>query len=272
MMRFASVVTVSFALSATPGWATLMDHDPLDYAPVGSDALGKNGGLGFRSTPWVAAGYNASINNYDVAGGSLAFHGLATSGNHATTGAVGSIAGIARPLQVPVFPTDTTTRYVSMLLRPEGTVGAGAYRGFFGFYLEGSPVDVFVGKPGGGAVGNYVMENRGGGGQVASSVPVVAGEPVFMVLKAEYTPSVDRFTLYINPAPGGPEPTSGLVKTVNAGPLSALQIYSTGAFSFDEPRVGESYADVTPIPEPSAWSLAAVALACLWLLARRRRT
>jgi hypothetical protein len=39
-------------------------------------------------------------------------------------------------------------------------------------------------------------------------------------------------------------------------PPKGLTVYSSGAFSLDEIRLGETFADVVPVPEPSAaWLL-----------------
>lgn len=66
-------------------------------------------------------------------------------------------------------------------------------------------------------------------------------------LKAQFRPGADIFTLYVDPVPGHREPASAVVKTdLDLGIVSALGIYSTGAFAIDEIRVGTTYADVTP--------------------------
>jgi hypothetical protein len=90
------------------------------------------------------------------------------------------------------------------------------------------------------------------------------------VLKAEFAAGNDRFTLYVNPTPGAPEPGAGVVKNnSNVGNVAGLTIYSTGAFSIDEFRLGETFADVTPIPEPAS---AVIALcAALGLVGTGRR-
>ena len=73
------------------------------------------------------------------------------------------------------------------------------------------------------------------------------------MLKAEFAAGNDQFTLYINPIPGAPEPGTGVVKNnSDVGTVAGLTIYSTGAFSLDEFRLGETFADVTPIPEPAS--------------------
>jgi hypothetical protein len=76
--------------------AVLVAYDGLDYAPSGSELLGKAGGFGF-STAWRPGGFNASNHtNYDIQGGSLSFGSLLNSGNRVQTGAVGAIAGLIR--------------------------------------------------------------------------------------------------------------------------------------------------------------------------------
>ena len=234
--------------------AQLVAYEGFNYPSVGADLVGQSGGTGF-SGAWAPGGFNASIsNNFDVAGGSVPFGPLLTSGNSVTSGPTGAISGVTRTLASPLG-ADGTTTYLSVVLRPEGQLGTGAFNGFFGLTLEapGEP-ELYIGKPGAGAISQYVIEERGGGGQVTSGVPAVVGQPALLVLKADFRPGADVFTLYVNPLPGGPEPLVGTVKTGSGvGPVTGLTIYSTGAFSIDELRVGNTFADVTPVvPEPSA--------------------
>ena len=233
--------------------AALLAYEGFDYA-VGSDVSGQSGGTGF-SGPWAPGGFNASISDHlDVAAGSVPFGLLLTNGNRAASGPTNAIAGVTRPLAVPVG-ADGTTRYFSVVLRPEGTLGAGAFNGFFGVTLEsaGEP-ELYFGKPGDGAIGQYVVEDRGGAGQVSSGVAAVVGQAALLVLKAQFNAGNDVFTLYVNPTPGAPEPVAGAVKSdSNVGPVTGLTVYSTGAFSVDELRMGDTFADVTPaVPEPAA--------------------
>jgi hypothetical protein len=261
--RLVSLVVASAAcfipMSAE---AALLAYDGFNYSPAGSDLLGNSGGFGFSSA-WRTGGFNASINtNYDVQSGSLSFGGLVTGGNRASTTAVTAIAGLTRDFLTPLG-VPGTTRYASFLLRPEGQLQAGAFNGFFGVVLE-QPLEpeLFVGKPGGGAIDRYVMEDRGGSLQIASSTAPAVGETVFLVLKSQFTQGNDAFTLYVNPTPGGPEPGAGLVKNnSNVGSVAGLTLYSTGAFSIDEFRLGETFADVTPaVPEPAS------VLIALWVV------
>ena len=95
----------------------------------------------------------------------------------------------------------------------------------------------------------YVLEEVGGAGQVLSSVTPAVGKTVLLVVKAEFAAGNDTFTLYVNPAPGSPEPVTGAVKSdLDVGLTDFLLIYSGGAFSLDEIRLGETFESVTPRP------------------------
>jgi hypothetical protein len=205
-----------------------------------------NSGSGF-SGPWVQGGSSVLASGYVPAAESLCFARLETDGGSISGGAFSSFNGAVRDLASPLG-TDNTTVYVSFLVTPQGTLNEGLASGFFGLTLNGSfGDDLFIGKPGAGAQTHYVVENRGGSGQIPSGVPTVVGRAALMVVKAQFLAGRDIFTLYANPAPGGREPSGGAVKTdLDLGVVSKIGIYSTGAFSIDEIRIGTTYADVVP--------------------------
>lgn len=205
-----------------------------------------NTGSGFNGA-WRQGGFNVFAAGYTSSEGSLSFGGLATGGGKVSSGAFSAINGAIRDLAQPLG-ADNTTAYLSFLLRPQGTLNAGIFGGFFGVTLSGSlGNELFVGKPGAGALEEYVLENRGGFGQVTSGAPTVQGQTAFLVVRADFMPGNDIFTLYVNPAPGAAEPAAGAVKTdLNLGSVARAGIYSTGAFSVDEVRIGATYAEVTP--------------------------
>jgi len=107
---------------------------------------------------------------------------------------------------------------------------------------------LFFGKPGNEAMDKWVMEERGGRGQVATASPVVANQATLLVLKIEYKEGGNaRLTLYVNPKPGEAEPTNGTVKdNAELGVTDTVLMYSTGAFSMDELRAGETFQSVLP--------------------------
>ena len=271
-MKLTAVVCLVVAVlsGSRDARGALLAYEPFDYSPAGADLNGSNGGFGF-SGPWAPGGFNASVNNnYDVASGSLPFQQLLIGGNRVSSLPTTAIAGLTRPLVAPLGAAGET-KYVSVVLRPEGTVGAGAFNGFFGLTLE-SPTEpeMYIGKPGSGTLDRYVVENRGGAGQVVSNVTPTANQTALLVLKAQFSATSDLFTLYVNPTPGAAEPSSGLVKNdANLGVVNGLTIYSTGAFSVDAIRLGDTFADVTPVPEPGVAAITCVGV-CLLLGGRGR--
>jgi hypothetical protein len=266
MHGFTRAAVALLLVAATlPVRADLFIHEPFDYAPAGRDLVGTGGGLGFAG-PWQPGGFNASINNnFDVDDDPLAFGALLHSPTVVQTPAVGAIAGVTRSLASPLGQPDATV-YLSFLITPEGPLHAGAFNGFMGLVLEspGEP-ELFIGKPGGGAIDRWVLEDRGGSRQHAAPTDITTMDTALLVVKAEYAAvGNDRFTLYVNPLPGAPEPPAGIVKNdANFGLVQGLTIYSTGAMRIDELRVGETFADVTPVPEPAALALAAIAVLAL---------
>jgi hypothetical protein len=241
-------VASALLLAALPGRAEPVAHDGFDLSfPVYAA-----GGSGFAG-PWALGGYNAFSAGYALREASLCYRGLPGGGTALSGGAFPAINGILRPLQQPLG-ADNTTVYLSFLVRPEGTLGAGIYSGFFGLTLNGSlGADLFIGKPGGGALDRWVLETRGGYGQAPSGTGAVVGRVALLVVKAQFLPGRDTFTLYVNPAPGHGEPGSGIEKSdVDLGTVSNIGVYSSGAFTIDEIRIGTTFADVVPGPEPGS--------------------
>lgn len=275
MRRLSPLLIVLLFGLAGAARADLIAYDGFDDPP-GTPLVGQAGGTGF-STAWAPGGFNAPIsNNFNVAPGSLAFGDLRTSGQHVSTDVTANIAGVTRTLSQRFGPGSTF--YLSVLLRPEGTVGDGIFGGFFGLYLDSASAndpDLFLGKPGN--RDQYVLENRGGGGQSVSNYSAVSDQTTLLVLKGELVNGNDTFTLWINRPLGGPDPSSfDARKTdIDIGSFQSLVLYSTGAFSVDEIRIGTTYADVTPlataVPEPSSLALAALGGGLMIALRRARR-
>ncbi len=229
-----------------PPAATPSAYEGFDYAPGGGDLLGQGGGEGFDDAAWFPSGFNApTYANFKIAEGSLAFASLATAGNRVQTEATPRIAGLGRRFATPIRAEQTTTLYLSLLVRPEDD-GGGFLNGFFGVYLDGpGSADLFIGA--GGSPRTYRLETRGGRGLACSGVSPVAGETALLVVRADLQQGRDVFTLYVNPEPEAPEPISGAVKEdLDVGGFQTLVIYSTGAFSLDELRIGATYEQVTP--------------------------
>ncbi len=256
-------------LAATPAPAAPIALDSFNYGLTGAPLSGDNGGTGF-SGPWIAGGLKAANSlNYTIANGSLSYPGTTTIGNSVTTNSLSSIGGITRGLTNSLGSAGTTA-YLSFIVLPEGALDQGAFNGFFGLYLNASTGnDLFVGKPGAGSVDNFVLEDRGGASQHSSGVFTSIGNSFLMVVRADFTAGNDTFTLYVNPQRGR-EPIGGTAKNdSDVGTITGTTIYSTGAFSIDELRLGTTYADVAPVPEPSGLILLAIGASMALSIANR---
>ena len=241
---FVSLVAAAVALLAVlPAFAAQIAEENFET----SFPIYANAGSGF-SSGWAQGGFNAFASRYTARAKSLCYPRLDAAGGSVSGQAVPSINGAVRNLASPLG-FDNTTVYVSFLMQPRGTLNDGIFGGFFGLTLNGSAGnDLFIGKPGGGALEQYVIENRGGAGQVPSGVFARVGQTTLFVLKAQFMAGNDVFTLYVNPAVGKPEPGSAIVKSdVDLGIVSRVGIYSTGAFTIDEIRIGTTFADVLPV-------------------------
>ncbi len=203
-----------------------------------------NSGLGFNGA-WTQGGFNVFASGYEHTDASLCFGSLEAGGTSVSAGAFPAINGALRNL-AQQLGQDGTTVYVSFLVQAREPFGGGIFSGFFGLTLNGSlGNDLFIGKSGGGALAEWVLETRGGGGQVSSGAPIVVGKTAFLVLKAEFLAANDVFTLYVDPPPGGVESGSGTEKAdLNLGLVPRIGIYSSGPFVIDEIKIGTTYADV----------------------------
>jgi hypothetical protein len=248
------ILSLVIVLTAVEARAQLIAYEAFNYPSPGSPLLGNNGGTGFSSA-WRAGGFAASVyDNFQLDEKSLAFGALRTTGQSVSTATLFSDrGGVNRQLSQPIG-RDGTTVYLSFLVRPLGRLNAGYSNGFFGLCLNSTgPDSLFIGKPGAGSLDQYVLENRGSARQVSSGAHVVMGETVFLVLRADFLAGPDRFALYVNPEPGKPEPAVGTVKSdLDVFTVDKLVIYSTGAFSIDEIRLGTTFADVTPAGNQTA--------------------
>jgi len=242
--RFLLALSASLVL-VSPAHADPIAHDSF----VASFPIYANGGSGFAGA-WEQGGFNVFASGYVPLDRSLCKARLRSDGGSVSAAAFQQINGAVRDLALPI---STGTVYMSFLIQPQGTLHDGIFNGFFGVTLNGSlGNDLFIGKPGGGALAQYVLENRGGSGQVPSGASAKVGRTTLLVLKAQFMPGNDVFTLYVDPAAGKMEPTQGTVKSdVDLGTVSRIGIYSTGAFTVDEIRIATTYAEVLPTGDQS---------------------
>jgi hypothetical protein len=189
-----------------------------------------SGGAGFTGAWSGGSGYTTRAK-------SLCFPKLKASEGGSIAGESGSLSRtLAQSLG-----TSGTTRYISFLIQPLSDLAGFS---FFGLLVNG----LFIGKPGAGAIDQFVIEDAGGANQVASASPVVVWRTALLVVKINFNAGPDVVTLYVDPIPGHPEPSGKTVKqNLDLGTVSSISIVSFGAVAgFDEIRIGTTYADVVP--------------------------
>lgn len=230
-----------------------------------------NGGVGWASA-WTGNGAYGTDHSFWTRVGSLQFGQLETSGNSVqSTGGYQVANGVARTTSQPLVADGIETRFLSFLIRANYATSTD----YGGVYIDGTTDDIFVGK--GGTFTNWGMETFGGTDIVQSNVPATVNQTALLVLKMESASNgFDRFTLYVNPTPGQSEPSSGVVKFLDVGTVKTIGLFTNANFSFDEIRIGDTFAAVTPMmisstPEPSAIVLGALGLAPLLVPPMRRR-
>jgi hypothetical protein len=232
---------------ASPAYGALIAYEPFDY-PNNTKLLGQTNGIGFLGA-WEPGGFNATVVDvFQIKPGALSYPGLLTQGsNHLGVAEVPpQILGIAGLIRV--FPTNLAvagkTYYLSFLIRPDGT------NEFTSIVIgTGDSKELSVGKSA--RAPRYHISQRGGTGRVFAEVPPRLGNTDFLVVKMEFRSGPDRFTLYVNPTPGKPEPAEGAVKEdLDLEDAEILTLYSRGAWSVDEIRVGTEWEDVTPVAKP----------------------
>ncbi len=254
--------------------AALVAYEGFDYV-VGTKVntsttnSNVNGGSGW-SDSWSS--YNPDPSR--SAAGSLSAGALTTTGNHFTTPTTSNQNGngATRHLTTTAAAAFNSggnltgvSRWISLLLRPEtgttdnftlslGNTGGGGYAGPQKIYTSG---------------GYYGF--NGTSGFVSSGVAWAANQTVFLVLKIDFTDATHwNGTLYVDPTPGLVSPdvtgTSHALKELKA--TTSLSQGGNG-WSVDELRFGETYQDVSPVPEPTTISL--LGIGGLALLRRRRR-
>jgi hypothetical protein len=251
-----AVIGPNLILAVTEARAALQYYEGFDYP---------SGELLSMQPGW-SPGTTSSI--YTIGNGSLGFGALQTSGNRVVATQPTGATAQAETF-IPVIGADGTTTWISFLLRPE-TIDPSGSR------LTLDPGFSFsIGK--GVADTNYSIGGPNLSNPVASSTPVIVGTTVFLVVEAQFNPLTsgnDTFILFVNPTPGLSAPdVAGVTKSDLNVPSAMNTLFliaaNHAAASYDEFRIGDTFADVTPaIPEPSTLGLCACA--AFFLMLRRR--
>lgn len=293
----AAAAVFAFPIAAR---ATLFVYEGFNYT-AGANALNsKNGGTGY------SAAYS-STNNADVVSGSLGYtdqlgNSLTTLGNHAFMDSTtvgdpnGTSVSIAPNRNVTTTPfvnlDDSAPLYISFVAQQTAgdlrDVTVALFAATNGTYGTQERLSIGHGNPS--AAGATDGNSNWGAYAVAvgqngaySSTPATTQSFIVVRIDLNVSGALDRFRVYVNPnldaepAVADAESSSydflvgweeiNRIRMRAGGSSSTLNL-GASQLAVDEIRVGTTYADVTPIPEPTCALMCALGGG---LLVRRRR-
>lgn len=233
-------------------------YEGFQYA-AGTNLNGLNGGTGF-SAGWVAA----SSPPHAITSTGLSVPGLDTSGRAVSGGLAND--PLVRSLSTTFAGTSGTTTWVSYLLHVT-SLDSASYATMF---LTNSGFNVTFGKFGAfedGLGGTYFGLGTNRGGDTLLSTMAVSADTTYLIVGSTTWSASgnETMSLYIDPTPGTTPPTPTFTSTaynLKAGVKGIdmrMRDYTTG-WTLDEIRLGDSYAEVAPVPEPGTSMLLLSAL------------
>lgn len=257
------LAAVGFLLAGIiPGHAALIAYEGFETPGTytdGSPIVGISGGSG-----WTGA---------FTQGGALSFHGNSAG---LTFGDLQTTVGQA------TVPLDGGNPFNFVQNgRTFSPIGSGSLWMSW-LYAPGSPDSIYSGlglsQTGGGELfyigtdgnGQLRIDTSGAGGTNASYGALTASTQ-FITVHVDY--STGNVDVYRNPAPGGALGSAvASFSGISPGAVGSIVFLggANGTTSFDEIRLGTSYQDVSPIPEPAACLM--LLAAGVMPLARRRRS
>lgn len=247
-------LVATLALGAAPVHAALLVYEGFDYAAGAGSNL--NGGTGWNaSSVW---------NNATIGAPGKTYSDLEVSGNTA--------ANPANYDQTRFFAntygSTPQTIWISFIGQMSATQG-----GTLTLTNSGFSSSISIGSDWWSQTNWGLYVN--GGSQTSASVL----NSTFLVMRIDFKDGADDFYLWTDPSLTS-EPSIG---TANASRVGQLDITLAGlrlisrngsTTSFDEFRLGDTFADVTPngIPEPGSATLLGFGLAGTLWMSRRRKT
>lgn len=299
-LRYSTAVALVCAALAVASPAALITYEGFNYSAAPVD--GQTGGTG-----WDSAGWDTQSDNTGYAVNSaspLSFGGLVTSGGYLNGG--GSFTNTGRRV-LANFTSDWNSAgrvsspfsdqnldqgvvWASMLVRVNAPITSWDNARVW-FHDQNVPW-----APGGSADTNGLqIRSNGGaawgvgegqsGGLTSTGVGVTVGTTYLFVAKFELSLTAGANNAYVwifdNPGAvglGGADLATGTaVGSITGRNSEDLRFKSIGFYldnandrvSVDEIRLGTTFADVTPVPEPSSFALLAAGLGVLTWLRRR---
>ena len=241
------------------------------------------GGTGFES-PGSGLWYGAGPVNVGTSSSALTYAGVAsndTGGTYTPSSGGRTYANLAAPL------TGNNTYYISVMMK--NTLVSGDYRAFELASGNGDTdriLQVGTNADNGDSGANWGMRvNNTQSGNSGVRLTSVTAEStvkttVFAVIKLTYstTAGTSSATLWIDPTNLGSEAAStnsvsiGGLNFADASNIRFAQYNYYSMSYWDEVRIGTSWADVTPVPEPSTYALLGMGALVVVLVYRRKES
>jgi len=266
------IVVLILALAQEELRASLIVYESFDSYTSGSNLNGGAGGTGWTNTWTAPTGTDgATITTpANYVNGSVVVNG----GTNALALGNGSSSVSSRG-----FATQTGTLYFSFLYTPVVGLTTGD---FFQFMMNNDITTNNSGSIGDLNTGANLLGVRSGGTNggttVDSTFSTVQGTTYFLVGKFSKTSggNYNRIDLFINPSSDIEPGSADAFSTGDSGITSVafFTMRSSGMtlgdfYNFDELRVGTTFADVVPVPEPGTWSLIFVSVGLITWFVRR---
>jgi hypothetical protein len=280
----AAAVVLSLAPAAH---AQLIAYDGFAY-PTGS-LDGQNGGTGF-GTPWAVASGTILVQSGSLVPAAPS-SGLSETGNSlSVTPLTPDVPGFAtRTLGTPIVGTPGSVLWVSVVMKGSGTQGISGQGALVLSDGASGGFSITTGATGSGIPpqnpntnADWSISDAGtGAAEASSTIPDVLQS--LLVARVTFAPAgnpaSDQIDLFVNPPlTGAPPATASATLLVNhAATLTTLGLDyanvdgNTTSTLYDEIRLGQTFADVTPVPEPSSILFAGLAGAALIVRQRRKK-
>ena len=259
-MKNLLLLTILTGASLLNSHAAIIAEDFFDYT-TGTQLNGANGGTG-----WTAA-WTAQADRYEIQNTIQTYTGLVTSGANAVSKFDNASFGNGFNRNF----TNTTGRVWG-----SATINFATVSTYFEFKLNEASNVNWSAKFGFNGT-NIFTEHSGPGALVNTAFTATANTTYFLAFTYD-TSGATPTTFFVNPTGLGTglTPSGSLAEASFTGnnwgmsPMGNFSMFAgDGLFTMDNVRLGTTWQDVSPIPEPS--TVALLGLGALGLLAMRRR-
>ena len=264
----AALIHLALCFAAS---AALTVYDGFDYGGTSGDLTGKNGGSGF-SGAYTDSG-NSTI--YTTTG--LTYGTLETTGGASLTADGGATTTLNFRGFTAISSGET---WISFLGQRNGTAGATVFAGL-SFYNSGGIAtansEFTISSAGTGGTWRLFDNNNGAATAFTSTSTLIDSNTTYLLVAriawGAGAGGTETVSLFVNPTLGSTPLIAAASRDINMTTnIDKVRIAGQNGvnYTFDEIRIGDSFASVTPVPEAS--TAAALLLGLSSLAFRRRRS